>query len=97
MWPGRPRRRGRRRLGGDRVAVGQQHERVEVALHGAVVADRSPGVVEADAPVDADRPSPPASASMRQQLGLPVAKLITGTPGVMPSMIACTCGSTYWR
>ena len=34
--------------------VGQQHERIEVALHGAVVADRLPGVVEPHAPIDAD-------------------------------------------
>ena len=31
---------------------------------------------------------PPASASSGNSAGLPVAKLITGTPGVMPSMIA---------
>ncbi len=35
-------------------AVGEKHAGVEVALHGAVEADGAPGVVEANAPVDAD-------------------------------------------
>ena len=38
----------------DFVAVGQEHERIEVALHRPVVADGFPGVVQPHAPVDAD-------------------------------------------
>ena len=34
--------------------IGQQHQRIEVALYRSLVADRSPGVVEPHAPIDAN-------------------------------------------
>ena len=56
MWPGRPPARvedvARRRL--DPLPRPEQHGRVEVALHAAVVADLRPAAVERDPPVEAD-------------------------------------------
>ena len=56
MWPGRPPARvehvARGRL--DALPRAEEHRRVEVALHAALVADRVPAAVERDAPVEAD-------------------------------------------
>ena len=57
----------------DFCTVGQQHGGIEIALHGAIVADQLPSVVEIDPPVHADH----AAAGLRlnrQQRGLPVPK-----------------------
>ena len=87
MWPGRPAAWSRTSIARRRSSrcVGQERHRVEIALDRAVVADHLPGVVEPHAPIDADHAAP-ASASSGSSCGLPVAKLITGTPGVMPRM-----------
>ena len=56
MWPGRPPAWSRTLLGAaaNLGRTAQQHHRVEVALDRLVVADRAPGVVQPDPPVDAD-------------------------------------------
>ena len=55
MWPGRPAAWSRISLARRRIfAIGEQHGRIEIALHGPVVADDLQAVVEPDSPVDAD-------------------------------------------
>ena len=63
----------RRRRGGGFRRLGQQHGRIEIALHGPIVADQLPGGIE---PHRQSTPItlPPASATSGNRAGLPAAK-----------------------
>ena len=73
--------------------IRQQNQRIEISLHAFVMPYESPRVIETNPPIDADH-GPPASDSSGNSAGLPVTKLITGTSGDMPAMIARVYGST---
>ena len=48
------------------LRIGQQHRRVEVALNGPVIADRLPGVIESDPPVNSDHGGPRVGQQRQQ-------------------------------
>ncbi len=68
---------------------------IEIAHHGHIRAQCAPGFGEIDAPVEADYIATCLSSGSRA--GLPVAKLITGVPGRIPSITRLRCGSTWRR
>ena len=81
MWPGRPPARSStsRAARLDPLPRPEQHGRVEVPLHAAVVPDLLPARVERDAPVEADHVAARARPSHGSSVAVPVPKWIVGT------------------
>ena len=82
-------------LGLDRGPVGEQHGRIEVALHRAA---RAPGRPDSGTRQSTPRTSAPASAIAPSSSPVPTPKWIRGTPAsaTAPSTRA-ECGSTNRR
>ncbi len=77
-------------------AIGQQHAGIQVPLDRRVVeitCHASSSGIRQSTPTT----SLPPSDSSVLRAGLPVAKLMTGTPGTIPAMICCTKGKTNCR
>ena len=96
MWPGRPPACGEDFLGAaaDLGGRGQEHGRIEVSLDRPARADPPPGLVQADAPVDADDVA--ARLRQRRQQGRVAGGEVdhAARRAVSPSITRRVCGST---